>query len=119
MGDKVESKETYRGKSTDQLQKPSYTGYAIKHHTVFFSASSWQKTSWIFKGTEKTDNDVFSRLRNCILNKTVSSNDSENINSQKKKFFLENLLLARFLSWRDISRDLFFREDFELFFLWE
>ena len=34
---------------------------------------------------------------------------------QVQKFFLENLLLARFLCWRDLSRDLFFREDFELF----
>ena len=33
-----------------------------------------------------------------------------------QKFFLENLLLARFLCWRDISRDLFFREGFEVFF---
>ena len=35
---------------------------------------------------------------------------------QVQKFFLENLLLVRFLCWRDISRDLFFRQDFELFF---
>ena len=36
---------------------------------------------------------------------------------QVQKFFLENLLLARFLCWRDISRDLFFfREGFEVFF---
>ena len=27
---------------------------------------------------------------------------------QVQKFFLENLLLARFLCWRDISRDFFF-----------
>ena len=34
-----------------------------------------------------------------------------------QKFFFFNLLLARFLCWRDISGDLFFfREDFELFF---
>ena len=33
-----------------------------------------------------------------------------------QKFFLENLLLARFLCWRDVSRELYFREDFELFF---
>ena len=37
---------------------------------------------------------------------------------QVQKFFLENLLLARFLCWRDISRDLFFffRERFEVIF---
>ena len=35
---------------------------------------------------------------------------------QVQKFFLENLLLARFLCWRDISRDLFFREGVEVFF---
>ena len=33
-----------------------------------------------------------------------------------KRFFLENLLLAWFLCWRDISRDLFFREGFEVVF---
>ena len=33
-----------------------------------------------------------------------------------KSFFLENLLLARFLCWREISGDLFLSEDFELFF---
>ena len=36
---------------------------------------------------------------------------------QVQKFFLENLLLARFLYWSDISRDFFFSEDFELFFI--
>ena len=30
--------------------------------------------------------------------------------------FLGNLYPASFLRWRDIPRDLFFREDFELFF---
>ena len=35
---------------------------------------------------------------------------------QKFFFFLDNLLLARFLCWRDISRDLVFREGFEVFF---
>ena len=36
---------------------------------------------------------------------------------QVQKFFLENLSLARFICWRDISRDLVFSEDFELFFI--
>ena len=33
-----------------------------------------------------------------------------------KSFFFENLLLALFLCWRDISGDLLFREGFEVFF---
>ena len=36
--------------------------------------------------------------------------------SAKYKSFFENLLLARLLCWRDISRDPFFREGFEFFF---
>ena len=37
-----------------------------------------------------------------------------------QKFFLENLYLASFLCWRDMSRDPFFlREDFELFLMYE
>ena len=49
----------------------------------------------------------------CLHNVTF---DEEDINpfsaspvfGQVQKYFLENLLLDRFLCWRDISRDLFF-----------
>ena len=35
---------------------------------------------------------------------------------QVQKFFLENLLLAQFLCWRDISRDLFLEKTLKFFF---
>ena len=50
-------------------------------------------------------------------NQTINPFSASPVFGQVQKFFLENLLLAWFLCWRDISRDLSFREDFELFFV--
>ena len=51
-----------------------------------------------------------------IYPSTINPFGASPVFGQVQKYFLENLLLARFSCWRDISRDLFFSEDFELFF---
>ena len=37
--------------------------------------------------------------------------------TEEQKFFLENLLLARFFCWRDISRDLFLEKGLKFLFM--
>ena len=65
-----------------------------------------------YTGTQ--DNEPLLTLFNDEIILTLSA--PALFSAKYKSFLLENLLLARFLCWRDISRDLFFREGFEVFF---
>ena len=52
-----------------------------------------------------------------MFNISINPFSASPIFGQVQNFFLENLLLAWFLCWRDISRDLFFfREGLKFFF---
>ena len=50
----------------------------------------------------------------CIFN--INPFSASPIFSQVQKFFLENLLVARFLCWRNISRDLFLEKGLKFLF---
>ena len=80
--------------------------FFAQHNSYSIYCQTWFIILFIIKHESKDD---------CFLSKAINPFSSGPVFGQVQKFFLENLLLARFFCWRDISRDLFLAKTLKFF----